>query len=134
MPIQYAMDIDNHIVRTTFSGTVTYHEAADYATRLRGDLAFDPQFSELVTFGENPDIQLNYRDWQSLAKRDPFSSGSKRAFVVQSRSVLYSVLYGVIRMYEIVRNDTANIRIFETADEAMSWLSAPARLVGAEGR
>ena len=129
MPIKYAMDIDNHIVRTTFSGAVTYHKAADHAARLRGDFAFDPEFSELVTFGENPDIQLNYRDWQSLANRDPFSSGSKRAFVVQSGSVVY----GVIRMYEIARNDTANIGIFETEDEALSWLSAPVRLVRTEG-
>jgi len=130
MPAQYVIDIDNHIVRTTFSGAVTCREVIDHATRLRDDPAFDPQFSELVTLGENPDIQLSYLDWQSVAKRDPFSSNSKRAYVVQS----HSVLYGLIRMYQIARNDTVSIRIFETADEALSWLSAAARLARAEGR
>ncbi len=130
MPTQYAIDIDNQIVQTRFSGVVTRHEVADHAAKLRDDTAFDPQFSELVTFGENPEIQLDYLDWQSLANRDPFSSGSKRAFVVQPRSAVY----GVIRMCQIARRDAVNIRIFETADEALSWLSAPARLARAQGQ
>jgi hypothetical protein len=128
MPTQYVVDIDNHIVRTRFSGLVTHHDVADHAARLHGDPAFDPQFSELVTFGENPDIQLGYLDWQSLADRDPFSSSSKRAFVVQPRCAVY----GVVRMCQIARNHPANICIFETLEEALSWLSAPASLCSGE--
>jgi len=119
MPTQYVIDIDNRIVQTRFSGLVTHHDVADHAARLHGDPAFDPQFSELVTFGEDPDIQLGYLDWQSLADRDPFSSSSKRAFVVQPRCAAY----GVVRMCQIARDNPANICIFETVEEALSWLS-----------
>ncbi|MGO9088389.1 MAG: hypothetical protein ACLQBK_24550 [Candidatus Sulfotelmatobacter sp.] len=120
MPTQYVIDIDNHIVQTRFSGLVTHHDVADHAARLHDDPAFDPQFSELVTFGEDPDIQLSYLDWQSLADRDPFSTSSMRAFVVQPRCAVY----GVVRMCQIARNNPPNICIFETVEEALSWLCA----------
>lgn len=130
MPTQYVIDIANRIVRTTFSGVVTCHQVAAHARRLRDDPAFEQNFSELVMFGENSDIQLKYLDWQSLSDVDPFSPSSKRAFVVHSRSAVY----GAIRMNQAARGETINIRIFETADEALFWLSAPKPLARAEGR
>jgi len=80
-------------------------------------------------FGEEPDIQLTYLDWQSLANTDPFLRSSKRAFVVQHRSAVL----GAIRMHQTARSDAPNIRIFETEDEALSWLSEPERRAQAEG-
>jgi hypothetical protein len=128
MPVQYVIHIHDHIVRTTFRGTVTCREVAEHDSRLRSDPAFDPDFSELVTFRDDPDIQLTYLEWRSLSDVDPFSRSSRRAFVVQS----HSAVYGVVRMYQIAKSDAPNIKIFETGDEALSWLSAPKRL--AEGR
>jgi hypothetical protein len=130
VPTQYVIDTDNRIVRVTFSGVVTCHEVADCVARLRDDPAFSQDFSELVTVGQNPDIRLGYLDWQSLADRDPFSSTSRHAFVVSVRSVVF----GVIRMCQIARNDPGNIRIFEKEDEALAWISTPASLAQAEGR
>jgi len=129
MSTQYVIDIDNHVVRTTFSGRVTCRNIVEYASKLRGDPGFAPHFSELVMFGEDPDIQLSYLDWQSLSTTDPFLRSSKRAFVVQHRSAVL----GAIRMHQTARSDAPNIRIFETEDEALSWLSEPERRAQAEG-
>ena len=130
LPAEYVIDVDNHIVRTTFSGVVTCREVTDSAARLRDDLVFNPHFSELITFKENPDIQLGYLDWQSLADRDPFSSSSKRAFVVPSDSALY----GLVRMRQLAEKNPINLRVFETEEEALSWLSMPSGLAQTEGR
>ena len=80
-------------------------------------------------FGEDPDIQLTYLDWQSLANTDPFLRSSKRAFVVQQRSAVL----GAIRMYQTARSDAPNIRIFKAEDEARAWLSEPERRAQGEG-
>lgn len=130
MPTQYSIDVDSHIVRTAYSGIVTAREISDYSTRLYVDPVFRSYFSEIVTFEGNTDIRLSYLDWQSLARLDPFSSTSKHAFVVDSRTALR----GAIRMYQSARDNTDNIRIFETVDQALAWLSAIAPLARAEGR
>jgi len=129
LPAQYLIDPENHVVRTTFSGVVTRRDVADYAARLRDDPAFSPRFFELITFEANPDIQLSYLDWRSLTDRDPFSDGSKRAFVARAGSALY----GMIRMFQSARSDPYNIRVFETTDEAILWLSTPLGFAQAEG-
>lgn len=128
VPAQYLIDTGNHIVRTTFSGVVTCQELVDCATRLRSDPVFYPALSELVTFEGNPDVRLGYLDWLSLAEREPWSLHSKHAFVLPSRGVLF----GVVRMCQIARNDTTNIRIFDTEAEALIWLSMPAGIALAE--
>lgn len=130
LPAQYLIDIENGVVRTTFRGALTRCDVADYAARLRDDPAFRPHFFELITFEANPDIQLGYLDWHSLADHDPFFDRSKRAFVTHSGTALY----GMIRMFQMARNDPDNIRIFETTEEAMLWLSSPLGFARAEGR
>ena len=130
MPVQYAIDVEHHFVRTILSGVVTSHEVADCASKLRNDVEFSPQLSELIIFEGMPDIQVHYLDWQSLADRDPFSNSSKRAFVARSSTALY----GAIRVFQTARNDPPNIRVFETTDDALLWLALPQGFAHAEGR
>jgi hypothetical protein len=130
VPTQFSIELASQIVRTAYSGVVTAREISDYSARLQVDPVFRPHFSELVTFEGNADIRLSYLDWKSLAGLDPFSSTSKHAFVVDSRTALR----GAIRMYQSAKDDTDNIRIFEAVDEALAWLSAIAPLARAEGR
>ncbi len=126
MPAHYAIDAGNRIVRTTFTGVVTHSDPANNNLKLSRDPAFDPTFSELVEFNDVSDIQVNSTDLLALLKLDPFSENSRRAFVVGSRNVIY----GIVRMYEILRNDTPCIKIFETVDEALSWLTGPTCFAG----
>jgi len=126
MPAQYVIDTDNHIVRLTFSGALTYGEIAMHWKRLRADRAFDRGFSELITFAEDIDIQLHFLDLLELLPLDPFSSSSKRAFVVSAQSAAY----GIARIYQTIKGDSPYIRTFETTDAALSWLTARAYYAG----
>jgi len=119
VPAYYTIDAGNRIVRTIFTGVVAHSDPANNNLKLSHDPAFEPTFSELIEFNDVSDIQVNSTDLLALLKLDPFSENSRRAFVVGSRNVIY----GIVRMYEILRNETPCVRIFETADEALSWLT-----------
>jgi len=126
MPVQYELDIQNHMVRTTLSGLITHREVADHSARLHCDPDFDPGFCELVAFQGNADIQLGLPELQDLLRLDPFSSTSRRAFVIGSRTEVL----GFLRAYQNLRGDSPYVRVFQTADEAILWLSARARRAG----
>lgn len=116
MAVQYRVDPAARLVRTTFTGVVTHRDPTDNAIRLRCDPAFDPGFSELIQFEEGSEINLNFWDFRS--DLDPFSKTSKRALVAGKQRAVY----GIARMFQIARNDDANVRIFATTDEAEAWL------------
>jgi hypothetical protein len=127
MPAHYAIDLENRIVRTTFSGVIIHNDPIEHSRKLSKDPAFDPSFSELIEFEEVSDIEVNMADLLGLLGIDPFSQHSRRAFVIGSRNVIY----GIVRMYEILRSDTPCVKIFETRDEALPWLiSASHRVAG----
>ncbi|HEV2396865.1 MAG TPA: hypothetical protein VGS27_07990 [Candidatus Sulfotelmatobacter sp.] len=118
MPVEYIVDIENRIVRTTFSGTITSRELREMLSRLAIDPSFSSEFSELAVFDQNCSLQLSFLDFKASACIDPFTLKSKRALVVgQSRAH-----YGVARMFQTARNDSARIRIFEDLNTALSWL------------
>jgi hypothetical protein len=121
MPSRHIIDSENRIVLTTFNGTITHSDLASYYDRVGNDCSFDPSFSELLEFQENADIRLTYSDFKSLAELDPFSTVSKRAFVFRSEKSLF----GVARMYQIMRDDNACVGIFTTTAGALSWLTSP---------
>lgn len=124
MASRYAIDPENRIVRTTFSGVITHNDPIDHSRKLSEDPAFNPGVSELVEFEEVSEIKVNMADLMGLLRIDPFSEYSRRAFVVGSRNVIY----GIVRWCEIVRSETSCVKIFETADEALSWLIRPPSL------
>lgn len=117
MPARYVIDVENRVVWATFHGVITYADAAEMAAALAKDSRFDPDFSELADFEEGTDLQLQFHDFRDLSRMDPFSISAKRAFVARSRA-----LYGVLRIYQIMREDSPNVRLFDTLDEAVRWL------------
>jgi hypothetical protein len=121
MPVESFVDREHRLVRTHFSGLVTHREFSAYAHQLSSDPAFDAAFSELVTFADDSDIRLRFWDFQDLLHNDPFSESAKRAFVIPARDSVY----GVMRIYQTVRRDSPNVRILETIQEAMAWLTEP---------
>lgn len=118
MPGHYSIDVKKKIVRTTFRGVVTTRDIADLASSLARDPQFEPNFSELATFKGSCDLQLSFLDFQYLSRLDPFSRTSKRALVASARSALY----GILRMFQISRNEVPNIKILENSENALKWL------------
>lgn len=120
MPARYVIDEANRLVRTIFSGTITYLDSSENLRNLRSNRAFDPKFSELIEFEEGAVVQWNCIDILSLLESDTFSKTSKRAIVAGSRPSIY----GTARMFQLLMDDHCCIRIFERSDDAVSWLVA----------
>jgi hypothetical protein len=120
MPARYVIDRQDRTVRTVFSGVLTRNDVAEHAKKLRNDPDFDPAFSELVDLTEASEVKLGHEDFRMLALVDPFGPKSKRAFVVLSASI-----YGVTRMFQLMRDGSANVAIFKTKEEAATWLREP---------
>lgn len=120
MPTQYVIDVDRHLVLTSFSGILTLEEMLRHIGALRRDSGFKAEFSELVDLGSAAEVRLGYSDFQHLAGLDPFSPMAKRAFVVPREGAIL----GVTRMFQIIR-ENPKIQIFHSTAEALDWLERP---------
>lgn len=120
MPVTYAVDPELGVVRTTFQGIITYNDVADLSSSLARDPAFKPHFAELAVFEKDCDIKMHFTDFVTLSRLSPFSDNAKRALVARSLAV-----YGTLRMYQMAKDDNANVQIFETLSEAVAWLELP---------
>jgi hypothetical protein len=118
MPTHYFIDAKNSLVRTTFSGVLTRPEVLAHAARIGHDPAFHRGFSELVDLTQAETIDLTASDFRELQIVDPFSPDAKRAFLVRGRTHIY----GLIRMFQVLRDGTAKIEIFDSLEEALLWL------------
>jgi hypothetical protein len=119
MPIEYSIDVERRIVRTQVSGVVTIRETVDHMTNLRADLTFFPDFGELITFAGDANLKVTYLDVRCVVHLDAFSEKSKRAFVIPVRGAVY----GIVRMYQSIRDGSPYVQIFDTVGDAMTWLS-----------
>jgi hypothetical protein len=119
MPVRYELDVENRIVRTSFTGVVTENEAAEHAIHLRAEPAFQPNFSELADLSKAVEVRLGYPEFQHLEFIDPFSREAKRAFVTTPRSQAH----GLTRMFQMMRHSPENIKIFDDVESALAWVN-----------
>jgi len=61
MPARHVIDVENHIVLTTFLGSITVRDFAEHYARLVADPLFDASFSELAEFHESSDVRRQLR-------------------------------------------------------------------------
>ncbi len=118
MPVHYVIDVDRHLVRTSITGVLTVDDLLTHIAELRADPSFNPQFWEIVDVSQVDDVPLGYEDLKRLVPMDPFSTSSRRAFVIPTKSVAF----GVARMYQLLQNEDPRIRIFKTEEDAARWL------------
>ena len=86
MPARHAVELEERLVYTTFSGVVTLDEVVRWIASLRADLHFDSAFDEIVDLSGASDIRLGYDEFKRLEGLDPFSDSSKRALVIPNQS------------------------------------------------
>jgi hypothetical protein len=118
MPVRYVIDVNRRLVRTSFTGILTVDDLLTHIAELRADPAFNPQFSEIIDASQVEDVPLGYEELKRLAPMDPFSTSTKRAFVIPTRTVAF----GVARMYQLLQNEDPRIRIFQNEEDAARWL------------
>jgi len=114
----FSVDPRQHLVTVKFDGPVSLNDLETYMHRLRTHPAFDATFSELVDLTEVESSQLDYKAASLVARTmDPFSPLARRAFVAPRM-----VIFGIIRMYQLIRDDEINTRVFRDMQEARAWL------------
>ncbi|HKW89595.1 MAG TPA: hypothetical protein VJN21_12655 [Candidatus Acidoferrales bacterium] len=121
MPVFYKIDKERKLVVTTGSGDVTCQEMLDHQARLANDADFDASFSQFIDTTEPKTIEFTPDCIRRLAKRNLFSSTSRRAILAEKDH-----LYAHARMFEILRefDGELGIRVFRTREEALEWLTA----------
>lgn len=114
----YSIDRENRFVQVKFTGRVTFSNIEDYALALRADPRFSASLSEIVDLRDVEEVELSPKQAMNLAdKVDPFSPGSRRAFVAQSQAQI-----NVAHVHRILRPEGNNIRVFFSLDEARRWM------------
>lgn len=119
MPADYTIDKSLKMVFSVAHGEITDQDAFSHQERLRNDPDFDSSFSQLfdctkVTKAEDMSTDAIYE----LARRNPFTIHSKRAFVSPKK-----LLYGLFRIFQILTVDYPDdLNVFKDMSEAREFL------------
>ena len=119
MPAEYIIDKSQRMVFTKAYGDLNDQEAYAHQDKLRDDPDFDPSFSQLidstnVTNAESLSLKAIY----ALAEKNPFGTGSRRAFVASNR-----LLFVMFHVFEAITKDHPDeIVIFKDLTEARKFL------------
>jgi hypothetical protein len=117
MPAFYHIDRQLKIVFSTLEGIVTGEEALNHEEHLCHDPDFEPNFSQLFDCRHVTQVEVTGDFVHFIAMKSPFSSKARRAIVADKDFV-----YGLARMYQILKGDTQEIRVFREMEEARRWL------------
>ena len=119
IPTTYNIDKERKLVLTTGFGFVTKEEVLILQDQISNDLEFDPTFSQIVDFAQLTGTDVGLTDVHIFARRDAFSSESRRAIVVKG-----DVAFGFAKIFELCRqlSGAHGIRVFRARDEAFDWI------------
>ena len=122
MPAAYQLDPAHRVVWSRAWGVLTDGHLLEHQALLRVDPAFTPDFDQLFDFLDVTENCLTAAGIRTLASRNAFGAGARRAFVVRQTEV-----YGMMRMFEILTSDHPDeLRvIFHSLALARHWLGLP---------
>lgn len=122
MPAEYRIDEEFGVVLSRASGRLTDSDLLEHQRQLRSDPAFQPDLNQLFDFRDVTDVEVTAAGIHSLAERNPFGSGARRAFVVASQA-----MYGMMRMFQILTDTHPDeLRVlFQDLGSANAWLRLP---------
>jgi hypothetical protein len=127
MSVHHVVDSSHHLVVSTFSGQVTCNEIAAACTKLGHDRDFRPDYRQLADFSQVSLLDLRAEDINAIRQiYDPFSSQSRRAFVVLDRGATL----GTVKSYQSIVQGQ-QLQIFPSLLDAISWLNLPVTVLPA---
>lgn len=105
----------------------TIEDLIGHQERLLKDPDFDPTFSQVVDFTRLTKVEVTATDVRLVAKRNIFSSHSRRAMVVKN-----DLQYGLARMFEIHRElaGEVGIQAFRNLEEVLGRVFSPDAVPG----
>jgi len=117
MPARFTLDLGKRVVSVRFEGLWSVRDVAEYFEDLKRDNGFDSRFFELADLTEVVSSDVDFQAATMLSRIDPFARSGKRAFAATKAAI-----YGILRMYQMVRGEEYSIGIFRTLAEAKRWL------------
>ena len=128
--LDYRIDADHGRVYVRFAGRLTVDLIGRYTEELQKKIEpSSPGWSEIVDLRNVEEIEINAEETIALADQiDPFSLGSRRAFVVSNELQRHRA-----RMQQILRSPSKTIGIFNTMEEAEAWVALQLRAATAVG-
>ena len=121
MGMTYTIDSKRRMVFTTMSGVLSFEQVVAHAVALKADARFHPSFSEVLDLRCVSQSELTLLELIELAQTiDPFSANARRAIVTGS-----DLMYETSRIYQAVRDQDTNIRVFRNMEDAQRWLGIP---------
>jgi hypothetical protein len=120
MPADYKIDTSKRMVFSIAYGNLTDQDVFAHQDKLCNDPDFDPGFSQLIDCTNVTHIDdLSTEGIYALAEKDPFSLGSRRAFVAP-----YNPEFNTFRIYEILTTVHKDVVVvFKDMEEAYEFLN-----------
>ena len=124
MPADYLIDRALGVVFSRAWGVLTDADLLDHQRRLGQEPDFDPSLNQLFDFHEVTDLQVTTAGIRTLADRNLFRTGSRRAFSVRPGAM---AMYGLMRMFQILTSEYPDeLRVqFNDVRKAQEWLGLP---------
>ena len=120
MAIHYQVDDRRRVVLIQSAGRIELHEMFTFASRLRAEPAFHPDFNALIDLSELTGLEASFEELRRYARDangDPFSVKALCVAVAP-----HDFAYGIARMYQTLREKLGNFRVVRTMDEARKLL------------
>jgi hypothetical protein len=120
MPWEHTIKPARRVIYTRMWGSVTLADFLGVPPALAADPQFDPSFSHILDLRDCARFDVSASDIAQLASRTILKPSALRAIVGN-----HDVIFGLARMYEIRRelvDSSAQIRVFRTLQEALTWL------------
>lgn len=124
MPADYLIDRALGVVFSRAWGVLTDADLLDHQRRLGQDPEFEPGLNQLFDFHEVTDVEVSAAGVRTLAERNLFRAGSRRAFTVRPGEM---AIYGLMRMFQILTTEYPDeLRVqFNDVRKAQEWLGVP---------
>lgn len=118
MSIKFEIFPDLRIVQTVISGTVQDKMCIDNARSLADKPGFDASFDQIIDLTGVTSNQLTEAGLKEISEITPFSSSSRRAFIIAENNMVTRADY-FSSLYKI---NSENIFVTNSREKAYSWL------------
>jgi hypothetical protein len=125
MPAYNRIDVENGVIYSVYSGTVTADEVRGAIASARADPRVRPEFRTLVDCGAVASIELRFEETAALAEfsathASPQMTGRVAFYVPQRNAV-----YGALRQFQALSKSPDRVEIFTDRNAARAWIGLP---------
>jgi hypothetical protein len=120
LPCRYFIDKERRLVISTGWDDVTAEEMQAHQDQLLNDPDLNPEFNQIIDARKVTAVEASSQEIRRLARRNPFSTTSRRAVVATLPAV-----FGVARMlssYHELSQKPSQIYCFYDLPSALRWL------------